>query len=236
MGAVYFAFMMFGAFTVRVPAAGLAAGGYDPPPRGRLVTTANVRWTTPRRRRSSGCCGWCSLNVTAGIGILGQASPMIQDIFRAGVDGRRPPRGFVGLLTLFNMGGRFVWSSTSDLTGRKRSTGLLRVGGRPVRPRRRWRKRQRALFVLLAGDDHLDVRRRLRDDPGLPPRPVRHDAAGRHPRPADHRVVGRRGRRSADRQRPRRPAESNGGCPAPTCTRCRGSSWLVCPWSASWPT
>src|SRR5260370_17244847 len=56
------------------------------------------------------------MNVTAGIGILGQASKMCQDMFgvAAAVGG-----GFAGLLSLFNMGGRFFWSSASDLTGRK---------------------------------------------------------------------------------------------------------------------
>ena len=58
------------------------------------------------------------LNVTAGIGILEQASPMIQEMFK----GRITPAaagGFVALLSLFNMMGRFIWSSTSDFTGRK---------------------------------------------------------------------------------------------------------------------
>ena len=62
--------------------------------------------------------GVLCLNVTAGIGVLGQASPMIQEMF----PGRVTPlaaAGFVGLLSLFNMGGRFVWSSISDMIGRK---------------------------------------------------------------------------------------------------------------------
>ena len=63
-------------------------------------------------------------NVTAGIGILEQASPMIQDFFReAGGTSTvavAAAAGFVGVLSLFNMAGRFVWSSTSDLIGRKR--------------------------------------------------------------------------------------------------------------------
>ena len=61
-------------------------------------------------------------NVTAGIGILEQASPMIQDFFRDGATSAvaaAAAAGFVGLLSLFNMGGRFVWSSTSDYIGRK---------------------------------------------------------------------------------------------------------------------
>jgi MFS family permease len=58
------------------------------------------------------------LNVTAGIGVLGQASAMAQEMF----PGRITPAaaaGFVGLLSLFNMLGRFFWASTSDLIGRK---------------------------------------------------------------------------------------------------------------------
>jgi MFS family permease len=62
-------------------------------------------------------------NVTAGIGILEQAQPMIQDFFRNGetsLVATAAAAGFVGLLSLFNMAGRIVWSSTSDYIGRKR--------------------------------------------------------------------------------------------------------------------
>jgi MFS family permease len=68
------------------------------------------------------------MNVTAGIGILEQASPMIQEMFR----GRVTPRaaaGYVGLLSLFNMGGRFFWSSTSDWIGRKPTYTIFFVLG-----------------------------------------------------------------------------------------------------------
>ena len=60
--------------------------------------------------------------LAAGIGILEQASPMIQDFFREGdasTVAAAAGAGFVGLLSLFNMAGRFVWSSTSDKIGRK---------------------------------------------------------------------------------------------------------------------
>jgi MFS family permease len=72
-------------------------------------------------------------NVTAGIGILEQASPMIQDFFRGG-DGvsavaAAAGAGFVGLLSIFNMGGRFVWSSTSDYIGRKPMYAIYLGGG-----------------------------------------------------------------------------------------------------------
>ena len=58
------------------------------------------------------------MNVTAGIGVLGQASPMIQEMF-PGVISAGAAAGFVGLLSLANMGGRFFWSSLSDVVGRK---------------------------------------------------------------------------------------------------------------------
>ncbi|MEP7347681.1 MAG: MFS transporter, partial [Gemmatimonadaceae bacterium] len=60
------------------------------------------------------------LNVTAGIGVLGQASPMIQEMF-PGVISASAAAGFVGLLSLANMTGRFVWSSLSDVLGRQRT-------------------------------------------------------------------------------------------------------------------
>ncbi len=58
------------------------------------------------------------LNVTAGIGVLGQASAMSQEMFRGRITAVAAS-GLVGLFSLFNMGGRFVWSSISDYIGRK---------------------------------------------------------------------------------------------------------------------
>ena len=72
------------------------------------------------------------LNVSAGIGVLGMASPMIQEMFQ----GRVTPSaaaGFTGLLSLFNIGGRIVWASLSDRIGRKHHLrGLLCARHRPV--------------------------------------------------------------------------------------------------------
>jgi MFS family permease len=118
MACVYFVFMIFGAFLVRVPAVGWSPEGFTPPDRPRrMVTTAHVAVSTAWKTRQFWLL-WTvlCLNVTAGIGILGQASLMCQDMFgvSAAVGG-----GFAGLLSLFNMGGRFFWSSASDLTGRK---------------------------------------------------------------------------------------------------------------------
>jgi MFS family permease len=56
--------------------------------------------------------------VTAGIGVLGQASAMSQEMFPGRVTAAAAS-GFVGLLSIFNMGGRFCWASVSDFIGRK---------------------------------------------------------------------------------------------------------------------
>lgn len=118
MALTYAVFMIFGAVVVRVPAEDWKPEGWEPKQHVRpLVTQANVSadvaWKTPQF--------WLlwlvlCLNVTAGIGILGQASPMIQEMFKASPGAAA---GFVGLLSIFNMLGRFAWSSVSDLTGRK---------------------------------------------------------------------------------------------------------------------
>jgi len=118
MAGLYAVSMLFGAFIVRVPAEGWKPEGWEPKEHVKpMVTSANVSvdvaWRTPQF-----WCLWVVLcmNVSAGIGILGQASKMCSDMFgvSAAVGG-----GFAGLLSIFNMGGRFVWSSLSDYTGRK---------------------------------------------------------------------------------------------------------------------
>jgi MFS family permease len=111
LGAGYFLFMMFGVLTVK-PA---------PPMPPREQAKADFTPNEAMRTRSFWLL-WCVLllNVTAGIGVLGQASPMIQEMFPGRVDARAAA-GFVGLLSLANMLGRIAWSSLSDVIGRKRT-------------------------------------------------------------------------------------------------------------------
>lgn len=122
----YAVLMSFGALTVRVPPDGWTPQGWDPASvkEKPLVTTANVS-AHDALRTPQFYLLWIVLfcNVTAGIGILEQASPMIQDFFRDGdvsTVSAAAAGGFVGLLSLANMGGRFLWSTTSDVIGRKR--------------------------------------------------------------------------------------------------------------------
>jgi MFS family permease len=128
MGLGYFLFMLFGAVTVRLPPPCWKPAGYIPSAHPqKLITsaqvTADAAIATPQFYLL-----WAVLflNVTAGIAILKQASPMIQDMFYPNATSDAAKRvateaglGFVGLLSIFNMAGRFLWSSLSDYIGRK---------------------------------------------------------------------------------------------------------------------
>ena len=158
LGIGYFVVMMFGVFNVRVPAPGWKPEGFDPSKLKAkpLVTTSHVSAANAIKTPQFWLL-WTVLfcNVTAGIGILEQASPMIQDFFREGgtsTVATTAATAFVGLLSIFNMAGRFAWSSTSDFLGRKPTyvmylgVGmvlyfLLAVAGHTAT----------AVFVLLAG-------------------------------------------------------------------------------------
>ena len=139
MAAIYFVFMMAGALAYRVPPSGWKPAGWTPPlgkAANSMITPHHVHvnrvWSIPQFWLL-----WAvlTLNVSAGIGILGMASPLLQEVFGGkllGVDvafndltamqkGQIAAiaAGFTGLLSLFNIGGRFVWATCSDYIGRK---------------------------------------------------------------------------------------------------------------------
>jgi MFS family permease len=139
MGAIYFIFMMGGAFGYRLPPAGWVPDGWTPPPPSAraMITQGHVHVRDAHKTRQFWLI-WAvlCLNVSAGIGVIGMASPMLQEIFGGRLiglpdlgftqldDGQRRivaaiAAGFTGLLSLFNIGGRFFWASLSDWLGRK---------------------------------------------------------------------------------------------------------------------
>src|SRR5205807_2419634 len=105
---------------------------------GAMITTRNVHvdqaWRTPQFWL---LWGVLCLNVSAGIGVIGMASPMIQEVFGGkliGVTGTLKDlaqdqrvqlatlgAAFAALLSLFNIAGRIFWASLSDYLGRKRT-------------------------------------------------------------------------------------------------------------------
>jgi len=120
LGCVYFVFMMVGAAIVRVPAPGWKPEGYTAPVVAQRLITKNDVFVYDAIKTPQFWLIWwvLCLNVTAGIGVLGQASAMSQEMFPGHVTAIAAA-GFVGLLSLFNMIGRFFWASTSDIIGRK---------------------------------------------------------------------------------------------------------------------
>ena len=115
---VYFVWMLAGSMIVRVPSEGWQPEGYVAPAASRgLITSRNVVLEQALRTPQFYLL-WIVLcmNVTAGIGVLGQASLMIQEMF--GVTAVAAA-GFVGLMSIFNMAGRIGWASASDFMGRK---------------------------------------------------------------------------------------------------------------------
>ena len=129
MGIIYFLFMQWGVWTIRVPADDWKPAGYVPnEEHNALITTGNVSADNAIKTPQFWLL-WVVLlcNVTAGIGVLETASPLIQAVISGTDKGKgmdvaalaAAGAGFVGLLSLFNLLGRFFWSSASDKLGRK---------------------------------------------------------------------------------------------------------------------
>jgi len=139
LAVIYLVFMLGGAFAYRIPATGWKPAGWTAPEaqvNNTMITQKHVHvskaWKTPQFWL---IWGVLCLNVTAGIGILGMASPLLQEVFGGRLLGidlgfndlnlaqkaqiATIAAGFTGMLSLFNIGGRFFWASMSDRIGRK---------------------------------------------------------------------------------------------------------------------
>ncbi len=118
LGAGYFCIMLAGSRIIRRPPPGWQPEGWTPPTadNAMITKTSVTRNQAIRTPQFYLLWGMLFINVTAGIGILAQASPMVQDMF-----GRTPVEAaaLVSLISLFNAGGRFFWASLSDYIGRR---------------------------------------------------------------------------------------------------------------------
>ena len=149
LAAVYLVWMLFGAMLYRVPPSGWKPEGWTPPV-AQASDTATARghvhvskiWGIPQF-----WLVWIVLcmNVSAGIGVLSMGSPMLQEVFGGsliGVDKHFSDLdkgqltaiaaiggSFLALLSLFNIGGRFVWASLSDKLGRKTTYAIFFILG-----------------------------------------------------------------------------------------------------------
>lgn len=130
MGCLYFVSMLIGSLTIRTPPKNWQPEGWVPPVVENNMITKHHVHIDQALKTPQFYLLWLvlCLNVTAGIGVLGQASVMIQEIFKGTITAAAAA-GFVGLLSLFNMGGRFFWSSASDYIGRKNTYFIFFVLG-----------------------------------------------------------------------------------------------------------
>ncbi|MEM1140045.1 MAG: MFS transporter, partial [Pseudomonadota bacterium] len=122
LGIVYFCVMVFAAFQYRVPREGWKPAGWEPKPVASGMVTRNNVHIDQALRTPQFWMLWVVLcfNVTAGIGVIGVAKTMINEIFG---DLAIVTAAFAGtyvlMISVFNMVGRFFWASTSDYIGRK---------------------------------------------------------------------------------------------------------------------
>lgn len=148
MGVIYFVAMMCGAFTYRLPPVGWKPHGWNPPKQDKkeMIVHGHVHVRQAHKTPQFWLL-WAvlCLNVSASIGIIGVASPMLQEVFGGRLIGASGSlselskmhaasvatvgAAFVGILSLFNIGGRFVWASLSDHIGRKQTYFIFFVLG-----------------------------------------------------------------------------------------------------------
>jgi MFS family permease len=139
LASIYFVFMTTGALSYRLPAAGWQPAGWKAPPadqNNKMITTHHVHVKNAFKIKQFWLLwGVLCMNVSAGIGVIGMSSPMLQEVFGGQLIGisktyveldkaelasiATVAAGFTALLSLFNIGGRFFWASLSDKMGRK---------------------------------------------------------------------------------------------------------------------
>lgn len=143
LAAIYALFMVCGSFGYRVPPTGWKPAGWNPPAgnANSMIATKHVHLKQAHKTPQFWLL-WLVLcmNVSACIGIIGAAAPMLQETFGGALIGHvgmsfedikkdealvplaaAVGAGFVGLISLFNIFGRFFWASSSDKLGRKRT-------------------------------------------------------------------------------------------------------------------
>ncbi|MEO8660380.1 MAG: OFA family MFS transporter [Bryobacteraceae bacterium] len=140
LAAAYLVLMITGAAIIRRPPPGWKPAGFVP-----LAVPNQLAAEASLNRNQSLATpqfwimwGILFINVTAGIGILSQASPMMQDIFnKKAIEAA----AVVSIISLFNAGGRLFWATASDWIGRRNTYIVFFVV-------------QAALFLLIPRLNH----------------------------------------------------------------------------------
>ena len=169
LGVIYFLAMMLGAFGYRVPPVGWKPAGWKPPEQkeNAMITARHVHVKNAHKTPQFWLIwGVLCLNVSAGIGVIGMASPMLQEVFGGkliGVDGRLSSlledqrvqvatigAAFAGLLSLFNIVGRIAWASFSDYIGRKNTYSVFFLLGIVLYASGPWAGSVGGIFLFVA--------------------------------------------------------------------------------------
>jgi MFS family permease len=126
LGATYLAIMLVGSRLLERPPVGWKPEGWTAPPtKSAMIADRSVtRNQAIQTVQFFLLWGILFINVTAGIGILAQASPMMQDMFH-----QTPLQAaaVVSLISIFNASGRFLWASVSDYIGRRNTYTIFFV-------------------------------------------------------------------------------------------------------------
>jgi MFS family permease len=151
LAVIYAAFMLCGAMGYRVPPVGWKPANWIPPNHAKntMIAARHVHLKNAHKTPQFWLL-WVVLcmNVSAGIGIIGAAAPMLQETFGGALIGQPEfgfadikkdeamtaaaaavGAGFVGLISLFNIFGRFAWATSSDKLGRKRTYYIFFILG-----------------------------------------------------------------------------------------------------------
>jgi MFS family permease len=125
-GAGYFVIMLIGAWILRRPPEGWKPEGWIPPVRVNKMITDRSIGRNDAISTVQFYLLWAILfiNVTAGIGILSQTSPMLQDMFHKTA---AEAGTIIFIISIFNAAGRFFWASCSDFIGRRNTYTLFFV-------------------------------------------------------------------------------------------------------------
>ncbi|RJX30328.1 MAG: MFS transporter [Oxalobacter sp.] len=157
LAVVYCGLMLAGAFSIRVSPTGWKPAGFVPKTSGNMVddghgglieaSAFNVETNQSMKTPQFWFCwGMLFLNVSAGIGVISMASPLLQEVFAGNLIGlpgvtfdqltaaqrgqvATIAAGFAGLLSLFNIAGRLFWASLSDIIGRKNTYFVFFLAG-----------------------------------------------------------------------------------------------------------
>lgn len=168
---IYTIYMLWGSFSYRVPPANWKPAGWTPPTKNNSMIASKHVHIDNAHKTPQFWLLWLVLcmNVSASIGIIGAAAPMLQETFggfllnhpELGFNDIKKDdaltaaaaaigAGFVGLISLLNILGRIGWASSSDKLGRKNTYFIFFVLGALLYVAAAWLANMKSLALFVA--------------------------------------------------------------------------------------